>query len=101
MGLAFPLGNAVVQRTESTVGRNAGALYFSNTIGSVLGSLVTGFMLLPFVGIQGTATTLAAVAALAIVPLHLVARSTATEPAADTRMAAAPVATAVLMTGTG
>ena len=99
MGLAFPLGNAVVQRTESTVGRNAGALYFSNTIGSVLGSLVTGFMLLPFVGIQGTATTLAAVAALAIVPLHLVARSTATEAAAHTRKAAAPVATAVLMAG--
>ena len=71
MGLGFPLANAIVQRAEYAVGRRAGVLYLSNTAGAVCGSLMTGFLLLPALGIQGTATALAAAAALAVVPLAL------------------------------
>src|SRR5258706_569320 len=47
MGFSFPLGNALIQQTEQTVGRRAGILYLANTAGAVAGSLVTGFLLLP------------------------------------------------------
>jgi spermidine synthase len=71
MGLAFPLANAVIQRTESAVGRRAGVLYLFNTLGAVCGSLVTGFVLLPAFGIQKTATMLTLAAASAAGPLYL------------------------------
>jgi len=79
MGLAFPLGNAVVQRAERFVGRRAGVLYLSNTIGAVCGSLAAGFGLLPLVGIQGSATVLTIAAGLAIVPLYVVSRTGSAE----------------------
>ncbi|HEY1306138.1 MAG TPA: tetratricopeptide repeat protein [Vicinamibacterales bacterium] len=72
-GLAFPLGNAIVQSVEAVVGRRAGLLYLANTLGAVSGSLVTGYLLLPLVGMQQTATALGAIAALSIVPLVLIA----------------------------
>ena len=71
MGFSFPLANAIIQRTEGSVGRRAGALYLANTLGGVGGSLVAGFLLLPSFGIQASATVMAALAALAVVPLYL------------------------------
>ncbi len=73
-GLAFPLANALVQSAEPSVGRRAGVLYAANTIGAVCGSLLTGYVLLPRIGMQSSAALLAAVAALAIVPLSLAER---------------------------
>ncbi len=74
MGFSFPLANAVIQRAEQSVGRRAGILYFANTAGAVGGSLAAGFVLLPALGLQLSATILMIVAALAIVPLYLAAR---------------------------
>ena len=71
MGFVFPLANAMIQRAEQSVGRRAGLLYLSNTVGAVCGALGAGFLLLPMVGIKGTATILAVTAGLAIVPLYL------------------------------
>ena len=71
MGLTFPLANAVVQRAERGVGRRAGVLYFSNTLGAVCGSLATGFLLLPALGMQASATLLTIAAGLTVVPLYL------------------------------
>jgi spermidine synthase len=75
MGCSFPLGNAVIQRTERAVGSRAGALYLANTAGAVCGALVTGFVLLPVLGMQGSATALTLAAALAIAPLYLGTRA--------------------------
>ncbi len=75
MGLTFPLANAVVQNAERVVGRRAGVLYLSNTLGAVFGSLMAGFVLLPMLGLQGSATLLTIAAALTIVPLYLATRS--------------------------
>ena len=87
MGLTFPLANAVVQHAERGVGRRAGVLYFSNTLGAVCGSLATGFLLLPVLGMQGSATLLTIAAGLTVVPLYF----------ADVRRGsiAAPVASAL------
>ncbi len=74
MGFAFPLGNAVIQRTERSVGRRAGTLYLANTTGAVGGSLAAGFLLLPWLGIQGSATLLMLAAGAAVMPLHLASR---------------------------
>ena len=71
MGFAFPLANAMIQRAEQSVGRRAGLLYLSNTVGAVCGALGAGFLLLPMVGIKGTVTILTVTAWLAIVPLYL------------------------------
>lgn len=71
MGLGFPLANAVVQHAEHAVARRAGVLYLANTVGAVGGSLATGFLLVPWFGIQASATMLASAAALSVVPLYL------------------------------
>jgi len=76
-GLAFPLANAIVQRTEDRIGRRAGVLYAANTIGAVCGSLVTGFLLLPRFGMQTSAAVLAGTASLAVVPLYFADARTA------------------------
>ena len=81
-GVAFPLANAVVQRARHCVGRRAGMLYAANTLGAVCGSVVTGYLLLPRLGMQGSAAVLAGVAALAIVPLFLVSRDATPRPVA-------------------
>ena len=69
-GVAFPLANGIVQSVETSVARRAGVLYAANTAGAVCGSLATGYLLLPRIGMQGSAAVLAAVAALTIVPLY-------------------------------
>ncbi|MBI4821799.1 MAG: MFS transporter [Deltaproteobacteria bacterium] len=69
MGATYPLGNALAQDAASLVGRRAGVLYFANTTGNVLGSLLVGFVLLPTLGIQLTVTNLSAIAAIGFVPL--------------------------------
>ena len=71
MGMTFPLGNAMVQRSEAAVGGRAGALYLANTVGAVAGSLACGFVLLPLLGMQRVAVVLALGATLAVVPLVL------------------------------
>jgi len=80
-GLAFPLANAIVQRTEDRIGRRAGVLYAANTIGAVCGSLATGFLLLPHLGMQASAAVLAGIAALAVVPLYFSDPRSAPRPA--------------------
>ena len=69
MGFAFPLANAIVQRAEATVGRHAGILYLANTFGAVCGTLAIGFLLLPVLGMQRSATVLMVAALASLVPL--------------------------------
>ena len=71
MGASFPLANGIIQREEAHVGGRAGILYLANTAGAVCGTLLTGYLLLPWLGMQTAATMLMLTAALAIVPLAL------------------------------
>jgi spermidine synthase len=97
MGFNFPLANAIIQRSERSVGRHAGLLYLANTCGAVCGSLAAGFLLLPVLGIQKTAALLTAVAGLAMVPLYFATRRA---PASQTAPALASGATAVAAVST-
>lgn len=67
-GASFPLLVNVVEKKAREVGRRVGGLYAANTIGSILGSLLTGFFLIPSAGSEATVLTAltltAAVAAL-------------------------------------
>jgi len=41
-------------RSSDRLGREVGQAYFANTVGAILGSILTGFLLIPAVGIQKT-----------------------------------------------
>ena len=99
MGLTFPMANAIVQHAEGRVGHRAGVLYFSNTLGAVCGSLAAGFLLLPVLGIQASATVLIVAAGLTIVPLFITARQSEDTSAAAGRASLASAAGAMLVSG--
>ncbi|NCC53517.1 MAG: tetratricopeptide repeat protein, partial [Spartobacteria bacterium] len=53
MGTTIPFVMALVNKGQH-VGRYTGIVYASNTIGGILGSLLTGFLIAPRIGIQNT-----------------------------------------------
>ncbi|MEE8349361.1 MAG: fused MFS/spermidine synthase [Acidobacteriota bacterium] len=61
MGATLPLLSQAVVRQTDHVGRRVGALYGINTLGAVLGTVLTGFVLLPQLGISRTLLATAAV----------------------------------------
>lgn len=54
MGFAFPLAAQIFTSKLSSVGRSLGVLYSANTLGSIFGSALTGFLFLPLLGVQGS-----------------------------------------------
>jgi spermidine synthase len=54
MGVLFPLGLKIYAKDVHRIGAKAGNIFLSNTAGCVLGSLLTGFVLIPFVGMWNT-----------------------------------------------
>jgi spermidine synthase len=54
MGAAFPLANRLFNQESTSVGRSVGTVYGCNTVGTILGSFVGGFILIPWIGIQHT-----------------------------------------------
>ena len=60
MGISFPLICAAFARSVSTAGRNVGGVYALNTAGSVAGSLLPVFVLVPWLGIQNSLVLVAA-----------------------------------------
>ncbi|HUU39397.1 MAG TPA: fused MFS/spermidine synthase [Desulfatiglandales bacterium] len=54
MGAAFPLVNRLYAQSSLRIGRSVGAVYGSNTIGTILGSFIGGFVLIPWIGIQNS-----------------------------------------------
>lgn len=50
-GMIFPAFCAMQGESED-VGRSVGKLYFANTLGAVAGSLLAGFWLVPYLGVQ-------------------------------------------------
>ncbi len=49
-GAAFPIATKVHTMNLKTVGKSVGSLYAANTVGALLGSFLTGFALIPFIG---------------------------------------------------
>ena len=54
MGATLPLLTRYAVHEQSQIGRRVGALYSINTLGAVLGTLATAFLLLPQIGLSRT-----------------------------------------------
>ena len=54
MGITFPLAIRWFVGAASNTGRDAGGLYALNTAGAAIGALVTGFVLIPAIGLFAT-----------------------------------------------
>jgi spermidine synthase len=54
MGMTFPCITGLLTRRMASFGGDLGRFYAYNTGGAIAGSLLTGFFLLPFLGVQGT-----------------------------------------------
>jgi spermidine synthase len=71
-GAAFPFAVAMAtKRDEASVTENIGLIYAINTIGAILGSLLSGFVLIPRLGLHGTIRLVAAIAAIVAVVILL------------------------------
>ncbi len=58
MGVGFPLALQAWSNYVGKVGQTTGTVYGANTIGSVLGGVMTGFVLIPLLGAQVAITVL-------------------------------------------
>lgn len=54
MGLAFPLVTQLYHHQSRQLGRSVGNIYSANTLGCIVGSFLTGFVLIPQIGVQTT-----------------------------------------------
>ncbi|HXF58671.1 MAG TPA: fused MFS/spermidine synthase, partial [Candidatus Saccharimonadales bacterium] len=50
LGALFPLAAAIYQRGRRAAGASVGTIYAANTFGSIAGSILTGFVLVPAIG---------------------------------------------------
>ena len=69
LGAGLPIAARLIADNRHCVGRSMGRLYAVNTYGGVIGSLCTGFLLLPRVGVYWTITLVSALYLLAAVIL--------------------------------
>lgn len=65
MGFSFPLLAELAARREGGTGGEAGRAYFANTLGSIVGSVLTGFVLIHLLGSERTLVAGVAVNAIA------------------------------------
>lgn len=54
LGAMFPFVARLAVDSVAVVGRRVGSAYLANTVGSILGSLLVGFALLPWLGLRGS-----------------------------------------------
>lgn len=57
MGAQFPVVVKLLTRGLSNLGSDVGRVYASNTVGTIVGSFVGGFLLIPILGIQNSILT--------------------------------------------
>ncbi|MCC7126583.1 MAG: fused MFS/spermidine synthase [Acidobacteria bacterium] len=81
-GAAFPIALAVAARRDDTMVSDLGTVYAVNTAGAILGSLATGFVLVPWLGLHDTIRLVAALTALTAGGLALASRGRTMMPAA-------------------
>jgi spermidine synthase len=77
MGATFPIVSRQVTRGLEQMGSGVGIAYFVNTVGAVAGSVLSGFVLIPIVGVKGTTFTAAMLNLVAGVGLLLLTRKPA------------------------
>jgi len=68
-GMCFPVLIQLISRGHEGVGRGTGQIYSVNTLGAILGSLLTGFFILPALGSQKSLVLIASLNLLTAVGL--------------------------------
>lgn len=61
IGAAFPCAVQIYVRSAPRLGRHVGQIYSVNTLGTIVGVLIAGFGLVPWIGTQASMTTAAAI----------------------------------------
>jgi spermidine synthase len=93
MGFSFPILQRVVQTSLTVIGRRVGALLVANVAGSMLGTVITGWLLLDKVGTAGTMKLLAVVSGMfGVLAAVLALRASASSWNWSRRLPAAPAA---------
>ncbi len=59
IGMCFPILIQLISRGHAGIGRGTGQIYSANTLGAILGSLLTGFFILPKLGSQDSLVLIA------------------------------------------
>ncbi|MGE0040029.1 MAG: fused MFS/spermidine synthase [Vicinamibacterales bacterium] len=93
-GAAFPFAVAVASRTDETVVSDLGLIYSVNTLGAIAGALLSGFVLVPWLGLHDTIRVVVVTATVAAGALALAG-------AAGGRGRVVAVAAAALALGAG
>ena len=73
-GTGFPLGVERTQRDTGSALRSSALAEWADSLGGAVGGLVTGALLVPTLGVAGTAQLLAALMVVALVPLLVAER---------------------------
>src|SRR5207249_5877614 len=94
MGMTFPLLTDLTARSRTARGADVGVAYALNTIGSILGAVLTGFVLVVLLGTQATLRIGLAVNGIAALALGLVASRGVAEGSTEDRRVRARVLTA-------
>jgi len=68
-GASFPIALAAVASEEQDAARLAGGVYAANTVGAIVGSLVTSFILVPWIGSSHSEQVLIVVSAISALML--------------------------------
>ena len=91
MGATLPLLAKYAVSADSQIGPRVGFLYGINTLGAVFGALVSGFLLLPYLGLFGTLAAGAGVnLAVFFIAIYL-ARLVASQPGVGTDLKSVPI----------
>ena len=95
-GAQFPVVSRLATDEAHTAGRRVGLLYAMNVVGSILGALATGYILIPLAGTQ-TSLRLLALSMVAMGLALVLKRSQLSAPSKRTIVAAAVVLMVVLV----
>lgn len=82
MGATYPVIVAWAVRSDDTVGHGISLVYAANTLGAVLGACGSGFVLIPWIGLDGAVLVAASLNA-AIVAAGLITRRSLPAPRSD------------------
>ncbi|HEX2457203.1 MAG TPA: fused MFS/spermidine synthase [Vicinamibacterales bacterium] len=74
LGAAFPLGIQLATRTAQAPAARIAAVYAANTAGAIAGALFSGFLLIPWLGLQRTLLAVSAIALTAALASLVAAR---------------------------
>ncbi|HZP48343.1 MAG TPA: fused MFS/spermidine synthase [Vicinamibacterales bacterium] len=84
-GASFPLALAGVAASDQDAARLAGGVYAANTVGAIVGSLVTSFVLIPWIGSSHAEQVIIITSALSALLLLEPALARKAEPATEPR----------------